>query len=96
MKQSIRTRGKFVFKSMLWSLLLYIGLMLAFNWDDVRIGVSGANPITIVTNSQQSSESAVVNPPVDIQSNITRHKGVLKSVVSLVKIISGIADAAGK
>ena len=94
MKQRVQKRIKFVLKSMLWSVLLYVAMMVAFNWDDVRNVVNGSNPITIVNNPQ--IEPAALNQPEGIPSNITKRKGVIKSIVSLVRIVSGVAEIAVK
>ena len=78
-------------RAMMWSLLLYTATMLAFNWDEVKNTVSGNNAITIVKTYPPTPEATGIDQPAGIPGNI-KHAGIIKSIVSLVKIVSGVAE----
>ena len=84
MKQRLQTRVVFIAKSMLWSLLLYVVMMLAINWDDVSRTISGKNTIAVV--SEQPTKQI---PGSNAPASISKHVGIIKSIVSIVKTISG-------
>jgi len=91
MKTGLQKRFAFVAKSMLWSVLLYVVLMLAFNWDDVNNKVRGNNPITIISNIT-SSQVPVINNPTVIHSSITDNVSLIKKIITVAK---GIHDIVG-
>jgi hypothetical protein len=91
MKTGIQRRFAFIGKSLLWSILLYVVFMLVFNWDEVSNTVSGKNAVT-VSNNQQMPQLPGTNNPVITPANISAHTGVFKSIVRLMKTITGIAS----
>lgn len=93
MKSISKRRIVFVAKSMLWSILLYVVLMLAFNWDDVSGKVRGSNPITITTNTPVEQLPAT-NDPAVIPANISHHIGILEKSIVIAKSISCIIGIA--
>ena len=86
MRSKIRTTFVFIAKSMLWSLLLYVTMMLVFNWDDVKAIAIGKNTTAVVASTENVPVNS--NPP----AGITRHRRVFKSLVSIVRTISGFAS----
>jgi len=86
MKPALLKRFAFIGKSMLWSLLLYVTMMLVFNWDDVRNTVYGNNKITVINNALPDQETPVAGNP-----NVSGHAGFINNVIMLMKTISGIS-----
>jgi hypothetical protein len=86
MENKIQSKIVFIAKSMLWSVLLYVAMMLVFNWDDVKAIAIGRNTIAVVANT----DTMPTNP--NSSTSITRHRGVFKSIVSIVRTISGFAS----
>jgi len=78
MKPEIKKWVKFIGKSMLWSLSLYMLIMLAFNWDDVSNAVKGNSEVTIVNTLPPGNTS------ISVRINVTR------SIIVILKTISGI------
>ena len=91
MKPILQKRFAFIAKSMLWSMLLYVILMLAFNWDDVSNKVRGNNPITVISNIP-SPEIAVpvANNPISSHSSIAHNVSAVRKIITLAKSISNI------
>jgi hypothetical protein len=85
MKQRLQKSALFIGKSMLWSLLLYIVLMLAFNWQEVSNSITGRNKITVVNNLQSEAQQPA--------TNISVRPGVLFNVITMIKIIGGITSS---
>ena len=95
MKPVFKNRFAFIAKSMLWSVLLYIVLMLAFNWDDISNKVRGTNPITIIGNIPSQQTPAANNPTI-VPSSIAHNVSVVEKIINLTKTISGIVGFAIK
>ena len=89
MKNRIQKWSVFIGKSMLWSLLLYVAMMLAINWDDIKNTVSGKNKTAIVTNIAPESQNPSVTSPSVVPANISRHTNIFKKVMTL---LSGVAQ----
>jgi len=89
MKPVLKKRFAFIAKSMLWSVLLYIVMMLAFNWDDLSSRVKGTNPITIIGNlpSQQSLPEAT---PATIAHNVSTVEKITMIAKAIIHVV-GIA-----
>ncbi len=87
MKKGIQKWSVFLGKSMLWSLLLYVALMLAVNWDDIHNAFTGRNKITIVADTTTASQ----NTSAQVPATITHHASSFKKVITL---FSGISKAA--
>ena len=87
----MKKRFAFIGKSMLWSLLLYVVMMLAFNWDEVSNVVTGKNMITVVNNAQPEQQISGVNTPTVTPASISTHSGAVKSILAILKTISGIS-----
>ena len=78
MKPGIQKRFAFIGKSMLWSLLLYVTIMLVMNWDEVSNPVNGNARITVVNTSLPEPQAPGVNNPDATQTNVSRHVNVGK------------------
>ena len=94
MKKINQKHLSFIGKSLLWSLLLYVFMMTAFNWDDISKTISGQNGITVINHVQPGTTSSEVNPAQPIHSNIAEHSGVLKNAINILKAFSGISNHA--
>jgi hypothetical protein len=77
----------FAGRSMMWSALLYMCLMLAINWDDVSKAVHGTQAIVVNNSSIQN-----ITEPAPAKANINAHSGVMKTIVIVIKAISGISS----
>ena len=88
MKREIQKRFSFIFRSMLWALLLYTAVMLAFNWDDVSNATFGKNTIAIVSSDEQIPHPPCLNCPDKNRSHIS----VIKGIVAIMKTVTGIAQ----
>jgi hypothetical protein len=79
MKPAAQKRFAFMGKSMLWSLLFYVVLMLAFNWDEVSRSIKGNDGVTII------------NAPADqpAQAQASSHTRMAKTLFMLLKTVSG-------
>ena len=74
---------------MLWSVLLYVVLMLAFNWDDVSNKVRGNNSITIISNLSSPQAPGINNPSV-IQPNIADNVSLIRKIITIAKNVHDI------
>jgi hypothetical protein len=83
MRPGTQKQLRFIGKSLMWSLLLYVTVMVAFNWNEV----SGRNIVSVVSTLPSA-------PGVDSNatSRVARHTGVIKSIVSIAKTISGFTS----
>ena len=90
MKPAIKKQFSFIGRSLLWSLLLYVVMMLAFNWDEVSNTVKGNNTITVVTHTLPEPQFPYANDPGTFPANISKHTGIIVNIVSLVKDIYSI------
>jgi hypothetical protein len=89
---SARTKSVvFISKSMLWSLLLYMAAMLAFNWDEVSTTKKGKNAVTIVSHAAPAQG---VNEPCILPANITHGGGNIQVIAGLLKNIAGLVKTA--
>ena len=95
MKWAQKSAVVFMGKSMLWSLLLYVVMMLAFNWDEVSKTLNGQNKITIVNNVQPESQQPD-GSPATTPANISTQTGIIHTVITLAKTISGITSRPGR
>lgn len=94
MKSVIQKRFVFIAKSMLWSVLLYVVLMLAFNWDDVSNKVKGTNPITIISNIP-SPETTMTNT-LPAAPSILHHAGIIEKIGTIAGSVVKIIGIAGR
>ena len=90
MKPRTQKKVLFIGRSMLWSVLLYMSMMLVINWDDVSRAM-GRNAATIVANTQQQDQ--FTEPATPAKVNITTHISIIKSIVVILKTVSGIASS---
>ncbi len=89
MKLYNQRRCNFIVKSFLWSILLYSGMMVALNWDEVRNSMTGRNNITVINPTLPESITAVtINPTSNTNSG---HSGIVKGVIAVLRTISGIS-----
>ena len=95
MKPVLRKRLVFIAKSALWSVLLYIVLMLSFNWDDVSTKVRDTNPITVINNIN-SPQTPPANDPAIIPSTISHNVSIVGKIITLAKTIGKIVGIATK
>jgi hypothetical protein len=86
-------KARFIGKSLLWSLCLYILCMVAINWDDVSIAGKASRAVPI----SQIAPQPVINPvqdnkPNEPQSNISGFSHTVHSVETIfaqvVKVVS--------
>ena len=89
MSHRIRNRVAFAGKSLLWSLLLYVAVMLVINWDEVSNTVTGKNTIAVAHNVPAQQMPDANNP-----ASISRHAGVGRSIMIIIRTISGLASVA--
>jgi hypothetical protein len=89
-KKGIQKRFLFIGRSLVWSLLLYIVMMLVFNWDDVRNTIRGTNAVTVMNNTSLPGIPQT-NEPSAFPASITHHTSPLKNIFIVLKEISGIA-----
>jgi hypothetical protein len=82
MKKEMLRRIAFIGKSMLWSFCLYLVVMLAFNWDELK-----------TTAPHNSSNVSLVS---DNDANVAAHTSTLKSVILIAKSILNIAALSGR
>ena len=94
MKPVILKRIAFVGKSMLWSLCLYVIMMLAFNWDEIKNTMTDNNSIVAIS-SELGQPQSVFNQP-SVPATISQHAGTVKSVLALVKVVCGLGDKISK
>lgn len=91
MKPGIQKRFTFIGKSMLWSLLLYVTVMLFLNWDEVSNTVNGNTRITVVNSNLPELQIPAIDSPAVSQTNVAGHAGVAKNFIVIIKTICGIA-----
>lgn len=92
MKPLVQKNGAFIAKSLLWSLLLYVVLMAAFNWDDVSNTITGRSMITVVSRPLPEGQNPEAGElPPTTPAAIALHNGMAKNIVAVLKIISGVA-----
>jgi len=94
MRLVILKRIAFVGKSMLWSLCLYVVMMLAFNWDEIKNTMTDNNSSVVITSELDQSQS-VFNKQ-SVPATISQHAGAVKGILTLVKVICGLSDKIGK
>ena len=93
MKPLVLRRIVFIGKSMLWSFCLYIVLMLAFNWDEIKTAAGNGHAL-VVNNSQQTDGS--LNKPQIVPASMSQHTGTFKNIAIIIKSICGLGAAMGK
>ena len=82
MKTVLQKRLGFIARSLAWSLLLYVALMLAFNWDEVKCTVQGRR-IAVVAGDQDADAGKGA-------ANIDHETGMLHNMLVVIKNVSGI------
>ena len=92
-KPEILKRIAFIGKSMLWSVCLYVLLMFAFNFDEIKNNMNG-NHAAVVINTDQQSDA--INKPGNVPASIAQHVSAFKGVIMIVKTICGIGAGMGK
>lgn len=80
--KTVQKRIGFIARSLGWSLLLYIVLMLAFNWDEVKGTVNGRKIAVVVNDGQEGDVKGT--------TNIDRETGLVHGVLMLIRHVSGI------
>ena len=74
MKKDVLKHAAFIGKSMLWSLGLYIMVMLVFNWDEVKNTTATRNAMVITANTDMAN-------PDRLPGAISRQGGILKKYI---------------
>ena len=84
-----RNKKRFVFigKSLLWSLLFYIAMMVAVNWDEIRNTATGKNDITVVNNTLPGTQSIPVNDPEKTHPGIADHLSAVRVFIAIAKVL---------
>ena len=90
MKLYNQRRCNFIIKSFLWSILLYSGMMVALNWDEVRSSVSGKNSHIVISPAFPESVLTVTTNPAPSSIN-SGHGGIVKGVMAVLRTISGFS-----
>ena len=85
MKKGIQNKVVFIGKSMLWSVLLYMTMMLVVYRDEVGNAITGRNAVAVITGTEQS---------VDNPAGMPKKQGVIKSIAVIVRTLSGFASVA--
>lgn len=87
MAPRIKTRIAFIGRAMIWSLLLYVTMMLLINWDEVSNAINNKAGITIV--EQPASTSPDANSPAALPANISSSANTAKKILNIIKAITG-------
>jgi len=96
MKPEILKRIAFAGKSVLWSLCLYVVVMLVFNWDDIKNSMGERNNPMVVINSELGEPQSLFSKPSGAPASIAQHAGTVKSIFILVKVVCGLGDKIGR
>lgn len=88
MRKGIQRRFAFICKSMLWSVLLYMVVMLVFNWQEVNNTLRGRHDVTVITDLL-SDRNGNNNGG---QKNISARSGIIATSLSLLRVITGITS----
>lgn len=83
MNRHIKNKVVFIGKSMLWSLLLYITMMLVVYHDEVSNAITGRNAVAVITDAEQ---------PITDAPELPKKQGVIKSIATIVRTLSGFAS----
>jgi hypothetical protein len=89
MKLISQKRFAFAGKSLLWSLLLYVIMMLAFNWDDISNSVTGRNTITVVNHMLPESSQAQALPALPGAAAISERNKLVDGLIKVIRVITG-------
>lgn len=87
MAPRIKTRIAFIGRAMIWSLLLYVTMMLLINWDEVSNAINNKAGITIV--EQPANISPGGNSPDALPANISSSANTAKKILNIIKAITG-------
>jgi len=85
MKQGFSRKAVFVIKSLLWSVMIYVGCMLAINWDEVNYAIRSRQSVSSIAHviTQPAGLPAIVGTDEPGKTNIAEHN----SVLSVLKIV---------
>lgn len=88
------TKRKFVFitRSVFWSMLLYVAVMLIFNWEEVSNKVNGKNSVTVVTHTLPQPAEVII--PATTTDDVAKTTDIISGLWHLVKQLTGRASAA--
>jgi len=78
MRKNILHKCYFIGKSLLWSGMLYMALMMVLNWDDVRATFNGDHP-SIVTGGMPPTYNKPIALPASMPSKISGSFNVLQN-----------------
>ena len=89
MNQLFQKRSAFIIKSILWSMLFYSILMLAFNWDDVSTHIKDKGAVTTANDQPyRHVPDATISAPLPVK--ISGPGIFFNNVYLLVHTISGM------
>ena len=86
MKQRIIRQVAFIGKSMLWSVLLYIAVMLVVYKEDIGNSISGKQPISV------TADKPMPQIPGNTDPTTVKQTRTVKNMVAILKTISGYAS----
>jgi hypothetical protein len=83
MKQRFSSKAVFIGKSLIWSIMIYVGCMMAMNWDEVTYALKAKQSISSIAH-------VITQPPV-IPATIATDEPITKSNISTSMSVLGIA-----
>ena len=96
MRKTVLHKCYFIGKSLLWSGMLYMALMMVLNWDDVRATFNGAHPSVVVTGGMPPANTNPIVLPVSVPSKISGSLNVLQSAKNTIEQLVHIFSAVVK
>lgn len=86
MKQRFFRQVAFMGKSLLWSALFYVAVMLVVYKEDISNTIAGKQPIAVTTNTP------LPQIPRSTDQATAKHTRAVKNLVAIIKTISGCAS----
>ena len=93
MKPGVQNGFSFIAKSMLWSLLFYVIVMFAFNWDDVVNRIHGVHAVAKVI-SELPQLPAAPDKTVTTAPAISTHSDLIRHILLIVRSIHHVSGMA--
>ena len=85
MKQRLSPKATFIAKSLLWSLMIYIGCMTAINWDEINYAVKVKQPVSAITQ--------VITQPANLPVAVTLEEPLEKPNTNAAISLLGLTKA---
>jgi hypothetical protein len=86
-----KKRLAFLCRSLLWSAMLYVFVMLVTNWDEVNNSVHGRGDV-VITSLLQDANTDNGNS----QKNISGKASLISMAESIIRVVMGITSKAGQ